>query len=542
MWSLPRELTQQLSLHVAMQQEGFFRPTMSSRANGVSHNSSMVLFQAQRCTWRNQAGAMEKSSRTFLSIPPCPQEQMTNLWCCCMMDMPPTFPSPSLNLPGQTRLSYLFSQRTPLMCSNLWTWFAFPSWNHATTRSVQDSCQMIERIEMDDWKKACWQISFFFKITNKNLTSLFFKNINYFPIASLRLTAPSKLHMNRAKATTKEVLSKYFDELHRIMEKYDLLMNKSKSVYNVDETNINTEHKPPKVANTKAKSKTNAITSQRIATTTLIACGNAAGRVLPPYYVFKGKRRIPQLPDGALPGSKIYMTESGWSNGEVFKDFLVNLFLPSLPRRADGEFVMLLYDGHASHLSVPIIEFVQANQVVLFVLPAHTSHVLQPLDVVCFSATKSCYHSKCARSMQNNPGQVTTRFDVARLSSPAYLWALKVENLRSAFKKSGIYPFDPTAVHIDDVSQTSTLVTPPKGKPSSPPPRDANLLQKKKVFLRMKKGILAWKTAFFICFHRSVHKMILSILRHFAQTHKYWQLEKSTKNCKKGTVGIPVHP
>ena len=32
-----------------------------------------------------------------------------------------------------------------------------------------------------------------------------------------------------------------------------------------------------------------------------------------------------------------------------------------------------------------------------------------------------------------------------------------------------------------------------------------------------------------------------SILRHFAQNHKYLQLEKSTKYCKKGTVGISVY-
>ena len=84
--------------------------------------------------------------------------------------------------------------------------------------------------------------------------------------------------MNCAKATTKEVLSMYFNELHRIMEKYDLL-NKPNSIYNMDETNINAGHKPPKVANTRAKSKTNVISSQRIATT-LIARSNAAGRAL----------------------------------------------------------------------------------------------------------------------------------------------------------------------------------------------------------------------------------------------------------------------
>ena len=100
--------------------------------------------------------------------------------------------------------------------------------------------------------------------------------------------------MNRARATTKESLSKYFDELHRIMEKYDLL-NKPNSIHNMDETNINAGHKPPKVANTRAKSKTNVISSQRIATTTLIARGNAAGRALRLLHL-QGQTAYPTIP------------------------------------------------------------------------------------------------------------------------------------------------------------------------------------------------------------------------------------------------------
>ena len=75
--------------------------------------------------------------------------------------------------------------------------------------------------------------------------------------------------------------------------------------------------------------------------------------------------------------------------------------------------------------------------------------------------------------------------------------------------------------------------------------RDANLLRKKKVFLRMKTVFWLEKQHFSVCFHRSVHKVILekkSILRHFAQNPKYLQLEKSTKYCKKGTVGISATP
>ena len=69
-------------------------------------------------------------------------------------------------------------------------------------------------------------------------------------------------------------------------------------------------------------------------------------------------------------------------------------------------------------------------------------------------------------------------------------------------------------------------------------------LTKEKVFLRMKKVFWLEKQYFSFCFHRSVHKVILekkSILRHFAQNHKYVQLEKSTKYCIKEQLASLVH-
>ena len=55
---------------------------------------------------------------------------------------------------------------------------------------------------------------------------------------------------------------------------------------------------------------------------------------------------------------------------EWFKFFLDNI--PS------ARPVLLIQDGHASHLSIELIELARANEVCL---PAHTTHVLQPLDV-----------------------------------------------------------------------------------------------------------------------------------------------------------------
>lgn len=73
------------------------------------------------------------------------------------------------------------------------------------------------------------------------------------------------------------------------MENYftNLEGEKPEFIYNMDETGISPEHRPPNVI-APAKEKAHSLTSPRSATTTLIACANAAGTHIPPYFVFKG--------------------------------------------------------------------------------------------------------------------------------------------------------------------------------------------------------------------------------------------------------------
>ena len=50
--------------------------------------------------------------------------------------------------------------------------------------------------------------------------------------------------------------------------------------------------------------------------------------------------------------------------------------------------LFVLYDGHSSHVGLDLIETAQADNVHLFVLPPHSSHILQPLDVSIFGPFK----------------------------------------------------------------------------------------------------------------------------------------------------------
>ena len=50
--------------------------------------------------------------------------------------------------------------------------------------------------------------------------------------------------------------------------------------------------------------------------------------------------------------------------------------------------VHVIEDGHATHIS---IELAHANNVHLLCLPAHTTHILQPLDVNVFTLFKTFF-------------------------------------------------------------------------------------------------------------------------------------------------------
>ncbi|KAH3870315.1 hypothetical protein DPMN_033497 [Dreissena polymorpha] len=57
---------------------------------------------------------------------------------------------------------------------------------------------------------------------------------------------PSALDSNRAKPSTPEIVSKYFENLEVAIAEYGL-QERPDCVYNLDETGISPEHRPPNI-------------------------------------------------------------------------------------------------------------------------------------------------------------------------------------------------------------------------------------------------------------------------------------------------------
>ena len=244
-------------------------------------------------------------------------------------------------------------------------------------------------------------------------------------------------------------ISEYFERLLLVLH------DKPLCIYNVDEKGIQTEHSPLYIA---CKSTT-AVTSSRSAITTILGCGNALGAMIPPFYIFKGRRLSNELLKGSSAGSQGMVTDSGWSNAKAFQVFLRDHFIMYLQRRGDDQTVLLIFDGYKSHINVPVIDWIQQHNIELFVLPAHTSHVLQPLDIVCFGPLQRIYNTECHKFICSNPNSNITRNNVAVLSSTAYDLALSSLNLKSEFQRTGIYSFNPAANDTEKLQSASAFET-----------------------------------------------------------------------------------
>ena len=241
----------------------------------------------------------------------------------------------------------------------------------------------------------------------------------------------------RAKCANEKSINSYFTELSRIVSKYNL-HETPQNIYNIDEKGINTEYRPPHVvAGSDCKAQT--IMSERSKTITVIGGGNALGHQIPPFFVFPGARMIPELMEGKTPGTDGVMSQSGWSNSEIFSQYMKRHFLKYCQGRNVDDTMLVLYDGHRSHVSLGLIEWAKQNNIVLFVLPPHTSHILQPMDIGCFGPLQVRYNQECSKFARLNH-RVVTRYDVCSLACKAYVSALSPHNLQASFKKAGICP------------------------------------------------------------------------------------------------------
>lgn len=189
----------------------------------------------------------------------------------------------------------------------------------------------------------------------------------------------------------------------------------------------------------------------------------ADGHVLPPYVIFKGKNhqaswyKTFQLP----PDWAIGVSPKGWTTNEHGIHWLKTHFERLTASRTQGTWRLLIMDGHESHATPEFDDFARSHRIKVLCMPPHSSHLLQPLDIACFSVLKRAYGLEVSDRIRRGLNHID-KVEFLSALMPARDKAFTHGNCKAGFKATGLVPYDPFTV----LSGLVRPLTPPEQQPS----------------------------------------------------------------------------
>ncbi|KAJ8369676.1 hypothetical protein SKAU_G00097040 [Synaphobranchus kaupii] len=293
---------------------------------------------------------------------------------------------------------------------------------------------------------------------------------------ALTMRTADSLDRARVHGATPEAIEGFFSNYEALYIQHDL-KNKRHLIFNCDETGFG--DKPRSREKVLCQTGRKHIYQQQQTTRqhiTVHCCVSAAGESIPPFIIFPGC-----LPSTAYrldgPPNALYgIQQKGYMDGELFLKWLHH-FIRYAPEERP---IILIMDQHETHVSKEVIVLCRDNKIEILCLPAHTTHVLQSLDVAVFNPLKTAFSKMASRMGLVRGDIVVGKKQFSPLLKHVYPTAVTAENVKAGFRKAGIFPLSREAVDTTQVvrilpSAEGTDATPatssptPSSTPTTPP-------------------------------------------------------------------------
>ncbi|KAL0936162.1 transposase [Colletotrichum truncatum] len=136
--------------------------------------------------------------------------------------------------------------------------------------------------------------------------------------------------------------------------------------------------------------------------------------------------------------------------------------------RTSGKYRLLVVDGHESHHSAAFELFCQENNIITLCMPAHSSHLLQPLDVGCFQPLKNAYGRQIENKMRRGTTHISKE-DFFAAFHEAFKQSFTRKNIQGGFRGAGLVPLNAESV-LSKLDVKFRTPTPEEGVPQTPDP------------------------------------------------------------------------
>ncbi|KJZ71566.1 hypothetical protein HIM_09035 [Hirsutella minnesotensis 3608] len=187
------------------------------------------------------------------------------------------------------------------------------------------------------------------------------------------------------------MLNEYFQKLQAVIEANGAV---SEDIWNMDETGFQIGvGKDQLVVTKRRQAQYFGLPVNRESATAIVAV-SAGGKVIPLFLILSGQVHMSQWYQvKELEGDTVIGTSpTGYSNDRHTLSWLKHFHHHS-KKQTVGSKRLLLMDGYNSHTTKEFIQYCDDHDIIPFGYPPHSTHLVQPLDVVVFQPYKH-YHAK----------------------------------------------------------------------------------------------------------------------------------------------------
>lgn len=267
-----------------------------------------------------------------------------------------------------------------------------------------------------------------------------------------------KLTKNRASVTP-AMLRNWFHEVRSYLTENDLLsvMENPERIFNMDESGFMLCPKGEKVLGLKGQKNVYEVCGKDKEQCTILLATSASGLLAPTLIVYSGQRLPKGVGDHMPDGWGLAKSEKGWITGEVFYEYIANVFYPWIKKKEIALPVILFVDGHSSHLTYHLSNFCNEVGIVIVALNPNATHIIQPLDVSVFGPLKKKWTREVHKWRMEN-----SQISINKLQLPKLLHGILQNDLHpqvivNGFRKCGLYPFDEEAIDYTKCSNEIIL-------------------------------------------------------------------------------------
>ncbi|KAB2106151.1 hypothetical protein AG0111_0g6185 [Alternaria gaisen] len=269
-----------------------------------------------------------------------------------------------------------------------------------------------------------------------------------------------RFHSQRALCENPATIAAWFKLVEETRQTYGVL---DQDIYNFDETGFAMGVASTSKVVTSSDRVGRAVVVQpgNREWVTAIECVNASGWALPPFIILAGKVHQSSWYRGLPLDWIVGVSDNGWTTDALGFEW-VKHFNQYTASRTAGVYRVLILDGHSSHATPEFDQYCTENKIITLCMPAHTSHLLQPLDVSCYSPLKRAYGREIEELARQGVYHVD-KIDFLTVYTRIRSAVFTQQNIQAGFQATGLVPPCPdrvlsslTVVRTPSPPQTTT--------------------------------------------------------------------------------------